>query len=56
VYDHNITRLKIRNSAPLFCNRAISFSRDDLDNRHVISAYDDYGRKAAELEYELGDT
>jgi 3-methylfumaryl-CoA hydratase len=51
----NIARLKIRNSAPLFCNRAISFTRHDSDGLRLISAYDDCGRKAAEMEYELND-
>jgi 3-methylfumaryl-CoA hydratase len=51
----SIARLKVRNSAPLFCNRAISFTRHDRDGQHVINAFDDSGRRAAEMEYELDD-
>lgn len=51
----NITRLKVRNTVPLFCNRAIRFTRHDSGGRRTIAALDHCGRMAAEMEYELND-
>jgi 3-methylfumaryl-CoA hydratase len=47
-----IKRLKVRNSAPLFVNRPIQFVKAQKDALHIIRAHDEYGRLAAEMEYE----
>jgi 3-methylfumaryl-CoA hydratase len=54
-FGNNITRLSVRNSAPLFCNRPIHFAQSDQDGRHAILAIDDEGRLAATMEFETDD-
>lgn len=54
-FGNSITRLSVRNSAPLFCNRPIHFAQSDQGGRHAILAIDDDGRTAAEMEFEADD-
>jgi 3-methylfumaryl-CoA hydratase len=54
-FGETIKRLSVRNSAPLFCNRPIHFAQANQDGRQSILALDDYGRVAAEMEFEIGD-
>jgi 3-methylfumaryl-CoA hydratase len=54
-FGDGITRLSVRNSAPLFCNRPIHFATSDQDGRQSILAFDDDGLTAAVMEFETDD-
>lgn len=47
-----IKRLNVRNSAPLFVNRPIQFTKAQKGMMHIIRAHDENGHLAAEMEYE----
>jgi 3-methylfumaryl-CoA hydratase len=54
-FGDGITRLSVKNSAPLFCNRPIHFAQSDQDGRQSILAFDDDGLTAAVMEFETDD-
>jgi 3-methylfumaryl-CoA hydratase len=50
-----ISRMTVRNIAPLFCNRPIQFAVAQQQHLQLIIAYDDNGRPAAEMEFETNE-
>jgi 3-methylfumaryl-CoA hydratase len=50
-----LTSFKMKNVAPLFCNRRVTLSADRSGTQWSMKAYDDSGRIAAEMEAEVNE-
>jgi 3-methylfumaryl-CoA hydratase len=44
--------LKIRNTAPLFCDRPLTLAADEMNGRWALSIHNEIGEVAAQVEVE----